>query len=333
MDSLNDKLFLGSARPAGGSAAPARGVRAKFSDPDVTAAGEPRAGVPLLRLETLWFNTGSLCNLTCENCYIESSPRNDRLVYLSRSDARAFLDEAVRMTPPPAEIGFTGGEPFMNPDILGMLGDVLEAGYRALVLTNAMKPMQRLKAPLLELNRRHGQRLALRVSLDHYAAAGHERLRGKRTWQPTMDGLDWLCRHGFNISIAGRTIWDECEADLRAGYRALFEAQDIGIDAADPTRLVLFPEMEADADVPEITERCWGILGKTPASVMCATSRMVVRRKGADRPSVVACTLLPYDEAFELGASLAEAARTVKLNHRHCARFCVLGGASCSARE
>ncbi|MDS4009987.1 MAG: radical SAM protein, partial [Defluviicoccus sp.] len=104
-------------------------------------------------------------------------------------------------------------------------------------------------------------------------------------------------------------------------------------DAADPTRLVLFPEMEADADVPEITERCWAILGKTPASVMCATSRMVIKRRGADGPSVVACTLLPYDEAFELGATLAEAGRTVKLNHRHCARFCVLGGASCSAGE
>lgn len=333
MDSLNNNPFLGSQRPAGGSAAPIRGVRAKFSDPDVTAAGEPRAGVPLLRLETLWFNTGTLCNLTCDNCYIESSPRNDRLVYLSRGDVRPFLEEAARMSPPPTEIGFTGGEPFMNPGILGMLEDVLQAGYRALVLTNAMKPMQRLEMPLLELHRRHGQRLALRVSLDHYAPAGHEKLRGKRTWRPTIDGLVWLCRHNFNVSIAGRTIWNESGDDLRAGFRALFESLRIDIDAADPTRLLLFPEMEADADVPEITERCWAILGKTPASVMCATSRMVIKRKGADRPSVVACTLLPYDEAFELGATLAEAGRTVKLNHRHCARFCVLGGASCSARE
>jgi hypothetical protein len=63
---------------------------------------------------------------------------------------------------------------------------------------------------------------------------------------------------------------------------------------------------------------------------MCATSRMVVRRKGAARPAVVACTLVPYNEAFELGATLADAARAVPLNHPHCARFCVLGGASCS---
>jgi len=55
---------------------------------------------------------------------------------------------------------------------------------------------------------------------------------------------------------------------------------------------------------------------------------------------VLPCTLLPYDPAFEMGATLAEAAQadggmfehgTVKLCHPHCAKFCVLGGGSCSA--
>ena len=93
---------------------------------------------------------------------------------------------------------------------------------------------------------------------------------------------------------------------------------------------MLFPEMDADIDVPEITEACWGILGKSPAAVMCASSRMVVRRRGAARPAVVACTLLPYEPEFEMGQTLAEASRAVPLNHPHCARFCVLGGAACS---
>jgi hypothetical protein len=64
---------------------------------------------------------------------------------------------------------------------------------------------------------------------------------------------------------------------------------------------------------------------------MCASSRMIVKRKGAPRPAVIACTLLPYNGEFELGDTLAAARRTVQLNHPHCARFCVLGGASCSA--
>jgi hypothetical protein len=88
--------------------------------------------------------------------------------------------------------------------------------------------------------------------------------------------------------------------------------------------------MDAAADVPEITEACWGILGKSPESVMCATSRMIVKRKGEAHPVVLACTLLPYDSRFELGRTLTAASGAVPLNHPHCAKFCVLGGGSCS---
>ena len=77
-------------------------------------------------------------------------------------------------------------------------------------------------------------------------------------------------------------------------------------------------------------DACWGILKKSPDSVMCASARMVVKRKGAPRPAVVACTLLPYDPQFELGETLAESVGQVRLNHPHCAKFCVLGGAACS---
>ncbi len=92
----------------------------------------------------------------------------------------------------------------------------------------------------------------------------------------------------------------------------------------------MFPEMDAGADIAEISTGCWDILGKSPDMMMCATSRMVVKHKGAERPTVAACTLLPYDAGFDMGATLAEASRAVSLNHPHCARFCVLGGASCS---
>ena len=94
--------------------------------------------------------------------------------------------------------------------------------------------------------------------------------------------------------------------------------------------MLIFPQMDERLDVPEITESCWGILGKSPSDVMCSSSRMVVKRKGAEAPSVLACTLLAYDEQFELGHTLREAARPVALNHPHCAKFCVLGGAACS---
>ena len=302
----------------------------KFRDPAVTAKGEPRATVALRALETLWVNTGTLCNLTCGNCYIESSPRNDRLAYLTRAELRAYLDEIARDALPVRLVGFTGGEPFMNPDIVGMLQDVLERGLRALVLTNAMKPMRKLRERLLALKAAHGDRLALRVSIDHYTPEGHEAERRRRSWAPAIDGLVWLARNGFPIDVAGRRFRDEPEAALRAGYARLFAELGVSVDAHDPVRLMLFPEMDASRDVPEITTACWGILGKAPDDVMCASSRMVVKRKGAEAPSVLACTLLAYDPRFELGRTLAEAARPVALNHPHCAAFCVLGGAACS---
>jgi predicted phosphodiesterase/uncharacterized Fe-S cluster-containing radical SAM superfamily protein len=302
----------------------------KFKDPMRTATGEPRASVALKGLSTLWFNTGTLCNITCRHCYIESSPRNDRLVYLTPADIRPYLDEIERDRWGTCEIGFTGGEPFMNPHIFDLLEECLARGFRALVLTNAMRPTQRHKKKLLDVKQRHGDRLLIRVSLDHYAAERHEDERGPGTFAPTRDGLVWLAANGFNIAVAGRRMWGEDETAERAGYARFFAAHAIPLDASDPAALVLFPEMDAEADVPEITTACWDLLGKSPQSVMCAHSRMVVKRKGAERPAVLSCTLIPYDPAFEMGETLADAAGPVPLNHPHCAKFCVLGGASCA---
>jgi uncharacterized Fe-S cluster-containing radical SAM superfamily protein len=303
----------------------------KFSDPCRTAKGEPRATVALERLQTLWVNTGTLCNITCAHCYIESSPKNDRLAYITTAEIMPYLAEIRCLNLGTAEIGFTGGEPLMNPELIEMLDTVLTAGFRALVLTNAMKPLDHKRDALLDLRDRFGEALDIRVSLDHFTAEHHDEERGEGAFAIALKGLKWLSRNGFSVAVAGRTRWNEPLEAEREGYADLFRREGIRIDAADPARLVLFPEMDERADVPEITTACWDILGKSPAEVMCASSRMVVKRKGAARPAVLACTLLPYDPRFELGGTLESSARTVALNHPHCARFCVLGGASCSA--
>ena len=302
----------------------------KFRDPDITATGEPRAHVGLRRLETLWFCTGTLCNLECRNCYIESSPRNDSLVYLSAGEVAGYLAEIERDGLGTETIGFTGGEPFMNPDILAILEDTLARGFKALVLTNAMKPMMKVADSLLDLRRRYGQQLTVRVSIDHYTRDLHEEERGPKSWAPTVRGLHWLTSNGFDVDIAGRLFSGETEQAMRQGYAALFEREHIALDAFDGHKLVLFPEMDERVDVPEITTACWDKVGISPDAMMCASSRMVIKRKGADRPVVVPCTLLPYDPQFEMGHTLASSFDEVSLNHPHCAKFCVLGGASCS---
>jgi len=329
MSDVRTKSRNAPAGPSPFSVSSPRLPQEKFADPQWTATGEQRATVALTALETLWFNTGTLCNLACANCYIESSPTNDALVYLSAAHVRAYLDEIATSGLPTREIGFTGGEPFMNPDFPVMLEKALMRGFDVLVLTNAMQPMLRHQAKLLDLQNRFGGKLTLRVSLDHYTGTIHEAERGANSWGAALAGLVWLSRNGFRITVAGRQLGGEQPAMARAGYAALFAQHDIAMDAS--ASLALFPEMDAKADVAEITTGCWSILGKSPDDVMCATSRMVVHRKDEPAPCVVACTLLPYEQGFTLGQSLAEAAHPVALNHPHCARFCVLGGASCSA--
>jgi radical SAM family protein/4Fe-4S single cluster protein len=302
----------------------------KFQHPDITADGAARAEVAFDRLETLWVNTGTLCNVECAHCYIKSSPSNDSLVYLTADELAPFLDEARAMGA--HTVGFTGGEPFMNPQMLAMAAAALGHGFEVLILTNAMRPMVReqMKAGLVALREEHGARLKLRVSLDHFLPARHDLERGAGSFDVGMEGLCWLAANGFSISLAGRTLWGESEDEMRAGFAKLFQAHGLSLDANDPADLIFFPEMDEAAPVPEITTDCWDVLGKDPRQIMCASARMIVKRKAAPAPVVLACTLIAYDKAFEVGASLDEAARPVKLNHPHCAKFCVLGGARCS---
>jgi hypothetical protein len=231
------------------------------------------------------------------------------------------------------EIAFTGGEPFMNPEMIDMARISLERGYDVLILTNAMLPMMRkhMREGLTALNAKFGDKLTLRISLDHFDATRHDQERGKGAYDKTIIGMNWLRDQGIKMAIAGRTLWGDSDGDSRQGYADLFAKNGYEIDANDPGMTVLFPEMDETAEVPEITTDCWGILNKSPRDVMCSSSRMVVKRKGAAKPAVLACTLLAYDDEFELGETLADAEKPVQLNHPHCSKFCILGGASCSA--
>ena len=97
----------------------------KFTDPAVTLDGSPRARVTLNALDTLWFNTGTLCNLSCANCYIESTPTNDRLVYLTVSEIRAYIDEIARDDLPVRQVGFYRRRTLYESCVHRYLGNLL----------------------------------------------------------------------------------------------------------------------------------------------------------------------------------------------------------------
>lgn len=305
----------------------------KFQDPRVTARGEERASVELETLKTVWFNTGSLCNLSCKNCYIESSPKNDRLAFITEPEVSSYLREIKELKLPVVLIGFTGGEPFANPHFISILDSTLSAGFDVLVLTNAYKTIRNYFGSLTDLYNRFGERLMIRVSLDHYLKEVHEAERGHGTFNETVTNIGWLVEKGFHTSIAGRSLRKEPMDMALAGYQSLLDAGHINLRLELGDNIVIFPELDQKRDVPEITTACWTILNKKPSDQMCATERMIVKKKGASSPTVRPCTLLAYDEQFELGQTLKGSAKTVHLNHRFCAEFCVLGGASCSSTK
>ena len=299
----------------------------KFKDPIITADGSKRAFIEAKKIKTLWFNTGTLCNIECKNCYIESSPKNDRLVYLTFEEVKSFIDEAIDKNIGTDEIGFTGGEPFMNKDILKMIEYSLSKNFKVLVLSNAMKPMLNKKDDLLKLN---NQYLTIRVSIDHYQKEKHEEIRGKNTFNVMMEGLLWLNQNNFNYALATRLLWSEQEDQVRKNFNQFIVKYNLKLDAKSEQQLVTFAEMDEKDDTPEITTACWNILGKNPDDIMCSWSRMVVKKKGSQKPSVIACTLLPYEDEFDLGENLINSLQKIYLNHKHCSKFCVLGGSSCS---
>jgi molybdenum cofactor biosynthesis enzyme MoaA len=240
---------------------------------------------------------------------------------------KSFIDEAIDKNLGTNEIGFTGGEPFMNKDIMKMIDYSLRKRLKVLVLSNAMKPMLNRTKELIKLNHSN---LTIRVSIDHYEKEKHEEIRGKNTYDVMMQGLKWLNENNFNYTLATRLLWNEKEEDLRKNFGTFIKNNNLKLDTYSPKELVTFAEMDEKIDTPEITTSCWDILNKDPNDIMCSWSRMVVRKKNSKNPSVIACTLLPYADEFDLGETLTNSLQKIYLNHKHCSKFCVLGGSSCS---
>ena len=189
-------------------------MQKKFRNPDVTLNGAERASVPLIEAKTLWFNTGTLCNIECANCYIESSPKNDSLVYISPDEVSEYLDQIKERKWATNEIAFTGGEPFLNPNMIEIARRCLDRNYKVLILTNAMLPMMRksIKNGLLDLQSKYNKNLTIRVSLDHYSSKFHDTERGKGSYDITLIGMKWLRDNGFKMAIAGRTVWGDSDS-------------------------------------------------------------------------------------------------------------------------
>jgi MoaA/NifB/PqqE/SkfB family radical SAM enzyme len=290
-----------------------------------TPADEPRGFIQPHALDELWFHTGTACNLACPFCLEGSKPGDNRLQLLRINDVVPFIDEALGLGV--KQFSFTGGEPFVNKDIVRIL-DYALLHRPCLVLTNATEPLiRRLKQ--LEPLRDHPHALNFRVSLDYPEAARHDAGRGEGMFAQALEGLRKLHKMGFHVSVASQLSPGVMPDLVSLRFAKIF--RDAGLPKDLPR--IEFPEFHppnAQVTPPQITQHCMTAFQteETRRSFMCAFSKMVV--KSRNRMQVYACTLVDDDPDYILGETLTEALQiSVSMKHHRC-YSCFKYGASCS---
>ena len=158
----------------------------------------------------LWFFTGTQCNLTCTQCYVESSPTNNSIPYLTYETFEKYLNEAHQQDFNKLDIYFTGGEPFLNPDILKMLDKALDYGDTT-VLTNGTKFNDKLINKLDQKISSKKYKLIFRISLDGTTAEQHDAFRGKGTFEKTLKGIKKVSEKNYKTIITTFRSWKKYE--------------------------------------------------------------------------------------------------------------------------
>jgi pyruvate-formate lyase-activating enzyme len=268
--------------PAAGGwgAAPAGGGRevCRAEDPGHAAGGDESARpvIPLFGSAyfppRLWVYTNFHCNLACDYCAVASSPKAAPRT-MPAGQFRALADEAVREGF--TELYVTGGEPFLHPDIIGMLGYASQR-LPTVVLTNGMLFRGRRLAGLEALaHQARPGALIIQTSLDGARPQTHDAHRGGGSWARTMDGIRQAVRLGLPVRV-GMTQTPQNTAETGEAARLL---AGLGIEgeafAVRPLlRRGLSPaglDIEAGTTIPELTVSAGG-LHWHPAGADAATS-------------------------------------------------------------
>jgi AdoMet-dependent heme synthase len=280
--------------------------------------------VPIDHLDHLWFQVGgTLCNLTCSHCFISCSPTNRSFGFLTLADIHRRLDESVPLGV--KEYYFTGGEPFLNPDMTEILVETLRYGP-ATVLTNGTvlrdEWLQRLRAAddtsLFSLE--------FRVSIDGCSPEANDPVRGLGTFERAMRGVEKLIAHGFLPIITAARVWPlEAEHEMIDGFIRVLNERGYTRPRLKilPTLLLGSEEKRTHGYLPGERVTADMLQGYDLAQLVCHHSRLV-----SDR-GVHVCPILVESADSRLGQTLAESLRPFPLAHGACTT-CYLHGAICS---
>lgn len=280
--------------------------------------------VPMLSLDTLWFQVaGTICNIACTHCFISCSPNNHAHEMMTVEEVELRLAEARRLGV--REYYFTGGEPFMNRDMLAILELTLRQGP-ASVLTNGMLLRPDICERLAELARGSEYSLDIRVSLDGFDRASHDAIRGDGVWDRVMSGLRNLANAGINPVI---TVTEAAEgvATKEGRERFLNLIRSFGFDRP---RLKVMPLFRIGAEAqrsrpydpweqitPEMLDE------KSASTLQCSSCRMVTAR------GVYVCPILIDEPDARMGASIEETLRPFPLRYGAC-HTCWVTGMTCT---
>jgi len=308
---------------------------------------EPKRVAGRLVLEDLWVMQGSLCDLRCKHCYTASSPANNRLEQITFPELAPHLDDAARFGA--TKIYFTGGEVFVNEDVLRQRAARNEEFLQSLdyaleiapveILTNGRRHIRNHMDALARLRERHGNRLTLRITLESPDAAEHDAIRGRGTFAQTVETIRDLLDAGFSTVIAAERplLGGQRDDQIRDRYQALFPGSNIAVSLIE-NMLEMGHQLTAIAargESPQaevfVTTNCFAILGKSPESLMCHFSRSIQKIGGVLR--YYPCPVIYEDARYDLGGTLEESLRRVYIAHKNCYEYCMKGrGATCRTR-
>ncbi len=269
--------------------------------------------VELAALDELWFQvSGTLCNLECTHCFISCSPHNDSYGYLSLEQVEEQLVESVRWGV--KEYYFTGGEPFLNREIVSILCRALDFGP-VTVLTNGTVLKREWLQQLQQKERAVDYSLEFRVSIDGPTSEMNDPVRGPRTFERAMQGVALLVEYGFLPIITMTRIWDESrEEEILSSFQQLL--RDHGCDRP---RIKILPRLKIGAEVCR-TEGYGEYDRVTPemmkdfdvSQLICSHSRVVTDR------GVAVCPILLDSPDSLMGDSIEQSNRAFSLKHGAC---------------
>ena len=290
-----------------------------------TSNGSARGYIQPNLLRELWFHTGTNCNLRCPFCLEGSKPGDDRIGFITFEEAKSFMEEALDLGV--KKFSFTGGEPFLNPDMVKILDFALNH-CPCLVLTNGTEPIMNRIHELMPLHDKANS-LNFRISLDHPDAEEHDLCRGRGNFQKSLTTLGRLYKIGFGVSIARLIQPGEDVNSVDEAYRPFFKS----VELPENLTIISFPDFSPPGsipNVPEITDKCMTTYldEEKRNKFMCNFSKMVVKKNG--RVGVYACTLVDDDPDYDLGKTLTESMKIrVMLKHHRC-YSCFAHGSTCS---